>query len=58
MATFFWPPDKNDHTFSCKENLVNIVTSLLRTNLFGPLAAVLTGFHLSWGKIEHLDKYV
>ena len=22
---FFWPPDKNDHTFSCKGTLVNLV---------------------------------
>ena len=54
----FWPPDKNDHTFSCKENLVNAVTSLLRPNVFGPLVTVLTEFHFSWGKTEHLDKYV
>ena len=27
---FFWPPSKNDHTFSCKETLVSKVTSLLR----------------------------
>ena len=42
---FFWPPSKNDHTFSCKETLVNMVTSLKQPNFFGPLVAVLTGFH-------------
>ena len=42
---FFWPPGKNDHTFSCTETLVSTVTSLLQPNFFGPLVAVLTGFH-------------
>ena len=37
---------QNDiHTVSCKETLVNMVTSLLRPNCFGPLVTVLTGFH-------------
>ena len=42
---FFWPPGKNDYTFSCNETLVNTVTSLLRPNVFGLLVTVLTGLH-------------
>ena len=42
---FFWPPGKNNHTFSCKETLINTVTSLLRPNFLGPLLAILMGFH-------------
>ena len=30
MPNFFWPPGKYDHTFSCKETLINTVSSLLR----------------------------
>ena len=41
----FWPYGKNDDTFSCKETLVNSVTSLLRPIVFGPLVTVLAGFH-------------
>ena len=26
---FFWPPGKNQHTFSCKKNLVNTATPLI-----------------------------
>ena len=33
---FFWPSDKNDHTFFCKETLVNKVTLLLGPNLLTP----------------------
>ena len=44
-ATFSWLPGKNDHTFSCKETHVNMVTSLLWPMSFGPLVTVLTGFH-------------
>ena len=40
----FRPPGKNDHTFSCKETLVNTV-SLLRSKFSGPLVTVLTWFH-------------
>ena len=42
---FFRPPNKNDHTFSCKETLVNTVTPLLWPIFLGPLVTVLTGFH-------------
>ena len=44
MATLFWPPRQNGHTFSCKETLVNRVTSLLWPIFFGPLVTILTGF--------------
>ena len=37
---FFWPLGKNNH-ISCKQTLVNTVTSLLQPIFFGPL----TGFH-------------
>ena len=43
---FFWSPGKNNHTFSCKETLVNTVSSLSRPNFFGPLVTVLTGVPL------------
>ena len=36
---------QNEHTVSCKETLINTVTSLLQTNFFGPLLTILTGFH-------------
>ena len=42
---FFGLPGKNDHTFSCKEILVNTVTLLLQPIFFGPLVTVLMGFH-------------
>ena len=29
VATVFWPPRQNGHTLSCKETLINTVTSLL-----------------------------
>ena len=45
IANLFWPPGKIDLTFSCKETLVNKVTSLLRPHFFGSLVTVLTGFH-------------
>ena len=44
-ATYFGPTSKNDHTFSCKETLVNTVTLLLPPNFFCPLMTTLTGFH-------------
>ena len=30
VATFFWLPGKNRHTFSCKKALVNTATPLIR----------------------------
>ena len=45
LRPLFWLPGKNDHTFSCKETLVNTVTSLLQPNFFGPLVTILMGFH-------------
>ena len=42
---FFWPPGKNDHTFSCKEILANMVTLLLQLIFFGLLVTILMGFH-------------
>ena len=39
---FFWPPGKNDNTFSCRETLVNMVTSLLRLIFLGSLVTALT----------------
>jgi len=45
-TTFFWSPGKNNHTFSCKETLVNTVSSLSGPNFFGPLVTTLTGVAL------------
>ena len=33
-ATFFWPPGKNHHTFSCKKTLINTATPLIRLIFF------------------------
>ena len=48
---FFWLPSKNHHTFSCKKALIKMATMLIRPIFFGPMVAVLTGFHcylLGW----------
>ena len=46
-ATFFWPPDKNDnYTFSWKETLVNTVTWLFVSNVFGPIGERISGVPL------------
>ena len=44
MATFFGGHVKPLY-ISCKKCLVNTVTPLIRSNLFGSLVTVLTGFH-------------
>ena len=43
----FLPSGKNDHSFFCKETLINIVLSLLWPNCFGPLV---WGFHCTKNK--------
>ena len=55
---FLGPPHKNDHTFSCKEILVNTITLLLKVKFFWPIGNRINGIPLYLNKIKTKSKFI